>query len=176
MWELGPKGIEQFIRVFGGPEGEGCGRVVQLTLGHITVDEVGRDDRGGKIVEHGHLDEADLGDGVAWCGLAICQCRRCRGEWLPTATVRGGTWFGIGKLGMRWARERCVVRRVVSLSGGRNAVSTPLDGAIDEQKSGEEGGVQSQWSAQWPAYDSDLVMHPATDTDEAAVSSVSRTG
>jgi hypothetical protein len=40
----------------------------------------------------------------------------------------------------------------------------------------KEVGFQSQWSAQWLTYDSDSVMHPATDTDKAAVSSVSRNG
>jgi hypothetical protein len=48
--------------------------------------------------------------------------------------------------------------------------------AVDEQESGEGGRVPESMGCAMAAYDSDLVMHPATDTDKAAVSSVSRNG
>ena len=64
---------------------------------------------------------------------------------------------------MKLARERSDYRRCCvggrRLSGRKGVVDTALDVAIDEQKSGEGGGGdQSQWRAQWVAYDSDLVI------------------
>lgn len=88
-----------------------------------------------------------------------------RAEW----EHRGADW---GEL-VSWGRNRrgsvCLAvlcrRRVVVVGpvGGSAVHDTAID-AVGEQKSGEGRGLQSQWSAQWLPYDSDLVMQPSTDT------------